>query len=219
MSCRNQIISRSHGVSPFGRLSSGTFPECLEYLDKPAFLNLRLTNRTFSTLCRRHVVHLVAEEMTAKRGIIWNTGSYIHNASKKGLHEIMSLLLSLKVPVNEVDMYGETALHVAARSGCETCIRSLFHAGADIDVQSRQEWTPLMLAARYGHVEAVVELIRDGASLNQRGFHGWTALHVAGQHGHQEVRNLLIEAGSSVEVKDNDGAKAGTEASFARCWG
>ena len=61
------------------------------------------------------------------------------------------LRLGPTLDVNALTEGGETALHVAAKSGCEASVSMLLEKGANVDLRDSQGYTPAMMAARYGH--------------------------------------------------------------------
>merc|ERR1712126_123626 len=72
-----------------------------------------------------------------------NTGP-LHDAAKRGNIELLRECLINRMPVNQADPAGNTALHWAARSGQSDCLAEL-------------------LAASHGHAECVEALLQAGA--------------------------------------------------------
>lgn len=140
--------------------------------------------------------------------------AYLQKLAEGHLHDIMTLFLVHQPPLNELDIRGQTALHVAARSGCVECVRRLLDAGADPNVVDRSRWTPLMLAARYGHFEVAERLLRAGADVNHQGFRRWTPLHLAVRNSREGVAALLLATGADGEITDDEGIPA--REAFAR---
>lgn len=60
--------------------------------------------------------------------------------------------------LHNVDSFGRTALHVAARKGCVECIGLLLDHGAMIDVKDSTGDTPLHVAASHNHLKAMEAL-------------------------------------------------------------
>ncbi len=103
---------------------------------------------------------------------------------------------------------GETALHAAARAGCERCLSDLLEFGADPEAGNREGWTALHLAAWRGSRECVARLIRAGADMEARTRRGMTALMLAAGEGAEEALEELIAAGAKGEARDHDGLSA-----------
>ncbi|WP_445362600.1 ankyrin repeat domain-containing protein [Microbulbifer sp. ANSA003] len=57
--------------------------------------------------------------------------------------ESLKFLLSKKVGINNQDVYGNTALHYAARNRHEQAIEILLSAGADVQLKNKDGITPL----------------------------------------------------------------------------
>ena len=94
------------------------------------------------------------------------------------VHMIHALSLSLSlslhlVPPHEQDAdvdeqeeeEGNTPLHLAAISGCESCIKLLLEK-SDEDAENNGGNTPLFLAAAKGHLAASLALIEGGADID-----------------------------------------------------
>lgn len=59
----------------------------------------------------------------------------------------------------------ETALHIAARSGCFDCVKVLVEAGADVNAKTKDGKTPLHLAKFKGQREVAEYLMSHGVDL------------------------------------------------------
>ena len=60
---------------------------------------------------------------------------------------------------------GETALHIAVRSGCLDCVKALVEAGADVNAKTKDGKTPLHLAKFKGQREVADYLMSHGVVL------------------------------------------------------
>lgn len=83
--------------------------------------------------------------------------------------------------LNMADVYGKTALHVAATSGRKLpLVRFLLEeARADINATDRRGWTALHFAVYNGNVELVQTLLEAGADPYQAGLEGETPVSIA----------------------------------------
>merc|ERR1712098_417541 len=70
--------------------------------------------------------------------------------------------------VNQIDEYGETALHRAANWNDVKIAKALIEAGAYVDVQDANGETALHYAAFHGHLEIGKVLVDAGADLKIR---------------------------------------------------
>ena len=80
-----------------------------------------------------------------------------------------------RLPVNQADPAGNTALHWAARTGHTACLQELTAVKqVAVDKQNKLGDTALLLAAAHGHSEAVRLLLEVGANTNLNNNQGRT---------------------------------------------
>src|SRR5918993_3102435 len=118
---------------------------------------------------------------------------------------------------------GQTALHIAARTGSADIVRLLLDAGAAVDArESWQSATPLMVAASGRHARVIKMLIDAGADPNARAAEtqlfigpgdesttytqiprgGMTALMFAAREGCVDCIGVLAAGGANVNYRD-----------------
>ena len=107
-----------------------------------------------------------------------------------------------------VNKWNESALHIAADRGHANIVRSLIHAGAQVNAINQWKATPLIAAAYWGHAGAVEALLLAGADQSLRADNGKTAVTVARQAEHLECLKLLKTApkkpqGGNKEARPN----------------
>jgi cytohesin len=90
---------------------------------------------------------------------------------------------------------GNTALAVAARSGCLDVVDWLLSLGADVDAGSAR-WTPLALACRDGHLAVVKRLVKHGTRTSSPSPAMASPLRVACGAVTPEVAEFLLDAGA-----------------------
>ena len=102
---------------------------------------------------------------------------------------------------------GTTALMRAARADVvdEECIRMLFWAGANPNIQDEDGWTALMWASSSENAELAKLLLEYNANPNIRGAYGATALINAKS---AEIMQLLLDAGAAPNIQVENGRTA-----------
>ncbi|XP_056639998.1 rabankyrin-5 [Diorhabda sublineata] len=129
--------------------------------------------------------------------------NFLHIAIKKGDIESALFLLTVQVDVNSrvQDPMLTPPIHLAARSGNETLVRSLILAGARVDDRDAQKRTALHIAAEAGNAPAVLALLQNDADYDAVDVENDNALHIAVREGHLNVvRTLLIESTIDAEA-------------------
>ena len=72
------------------------------------------------------------------------------------------------IDVNQVSMFGDRPIHVAAVRGSIDELTVLYENGADINAKGEYDYTPLLHAVEQGHIEAVKWLIGKGADVSSK---------------------------------------------------
>ena len=104
----------------------------------------------------------------------------------------MESLLQLPLDPDLADVFGHTALAMAAMKGNVAVVRLLLEAGADKDTTIHNHgYTALMLAAARGHLECVRLLLDAGADREKASRNGKTAAMLASTFGRLECVRLL----------------------------
>ena len=122
-------------------------------------------------------------------------------AVKSGNSEDLStLVLSCQDSINTADEYGDTPLHVAAKSGHLKVVEILLKNGGDGSCESFNVIgdTPLHCAVRCGYKEIVDVLLCEQRYLDLENEVGDTPLCLAVQCGHFEIAKSLLEKGACV---------------------
>ena len=123
-------------------------------------------------------------------------------ASKKGLVNVVTLLIEHGANVELQDENGKTALHHAVHS-CDV-LSCLIRNGADVNACKSMNCTPLMIASSKGYMNAVTLLLECGANMDQQDKNGETALHYAVKGNSSEVAHKLLSLGAS-QLCNNQG--------------
>jgi ankyrin repeat protein len=101
---------------------------------------------------------------------------------------------------------GDTALHLAAKSGELTAVSALVSRGAPVDVEGFSGSTALHDAAYEGHFDIVGQLVEAGADINAVCPSG-TPLISSMYEANHDVTRLLLDKGALIERAGDDPAR------------
>mmetsp|Transcript_466 Transcript_466/g.885 ORF Transcript_466/g.885 Transcript_466/m.885 type:complete len:373 (+) Transcript_466:1-1119(+) len=110
--------------------------------------------------------------------------------------------------VDEPDLQGRTALHVAATHGKVQAAERLLKASADVDAIDEDSATPLHRASERGDVELVSLLLQNNADVDAVDDEGMSALHLAAMKLGKEyiaVVQTLLKAKADPHLLDEEG--------------
>merc|ERR1740123_2778603 len=96
---------------------------------------------------------------------------------------------------NETDVFGCTALHMAAHRGSVDAVRDLLATNADANAREAWDETPLHFAAREGHAEVCGALLKFGVEANAVNASGFTPLVEAARAGKRASCSILLDHG------------------------
>src|SRR5436190_21046903 len=98
----------------------------------------------------------------------------------------------------DIDEFGRTPLHYAARDGDAGHVQRLIDDGADVNAADVNRWTPLHFAAQAVSAAVAAKLIEAGANVAIRDRFGNTPLFraVFSSCGDGSVIELLLNAGA-----------------------
>jgi ankyrin repeat protein len=82
-------------------------------------------------------------------------------------------------PLDETDINGQTALHIAAEHGNNLFIDLILKKGGNPNLKDNNGKTPLHIAAQKGYIECVKSLLNGGADPSLSDNNGSTPLHLA----------------------------------------
>lgn len=160
----------------------------------------------------------------------------LHYAARGGSAEIMKMLLAgnpieqlsaqtadeegllrpsgLEVFIDQKNIYGKTALHVAAKEGKLEVLKTILEAGANVTVIDENGWNAIHFAASEGKLEVAKYLNEvDGSLITEQTNEGETALHLAAaernDHFHlPPIYNWLVETCVDTKATDKRGWNA-----------
>ncbi len=126
--------------------------------------------------------------------------SALHCAVRVNCVENVRQLLNAGATPNNVQLFSETPLHIAACMGYDNCICLLIDHGACLEVlMGSMKMTALHLAAQDGNNTSVCHLLTGGANIYARNARGQSALHLAALAQSSETVEELLKFG---ETKD-----------------
>ncbi|KAH0615883.1 hypothetical protein JD844_026485 [Phrynosoma platyrhinos] len=152
--------------------------------------------------------------------------SVLHLAVKQGDEKVLNILLNHKEASLMKDLpngEGLTVIHLAVMANSVSCLRRLFAAGVDVNVQEQKSGkTALHLAVEQGNISLAGCLLLEGeAFVDSTTYDGTTPLHIAAGRGSTKLAALLKAAGADPhienfeplfeqdDVKDRDGEDEG----------
>jgi glycerophosphodiester phosphodiesterase len=136
------------------------------------------------------------KELSAIRSWERHDTSLTAIATENNSPEMLKLLLTAGFDVNQQDIEGETALHIAARFGYTDCTRVLLKTnnGQNPDLNIPEDtfgWTPLFTASTNGHLSNAEILLQSGAEFQRADQSGWTAKEHAALRGYLDIAELI----------------------------
>ncbi|XP_061225532.1 ankyrin repeat domain-containing protein 31 [Neopsephotus bourkii] len=107
---------------------------------------------------------------------------------------------------------GETQLHVAARRGNLSLVKTLISSGISVNEQNSAGWTAIHEASNRGFTEVILELLKAGANVNSRSLDGILPIHYAVSGNYLEAVRVLLQHGANPCERSNSGKSALDEA-------
>ena len=129
----------------------------------------------------------------------------LHVAAKEYCVAVLQLLIDRGADIEGADMFGRTALHLAAIWGNERSARLLIENGAAIEAKTLLGEAVLFSAVCSGSSSVVKLLLEKGANVEAIGSIGFTPLHEAARFGTADIARILLEYGAKTDVQDTNG--------------
>uniref|UniRef100_A0A2K6DYF7 Ankyrin repeat domain 44 n=1 Tax=Macaca nemestrina TaxID=9545 RepID=A0A2K6DYF7_MACNE len=108
--------------------------------------------------------------------------------------------------IDEINVYGNTALHIACYNGQDAVVNELIDYGANVNQPNNNGFTPLHFAAASTHGALCLELlVNNGADVNIQSKDGKSPLHMTAVHGRFTRSQTLIQNGGEIDCVDKDG--------------
>lgn len=125
------------------------------------------------------------------------------NAIDRRHIEVMQLLLSSGVNIEQKCGNGRTPLQAACYSGFLGAVILLVKHSADIAVRSADGSACLLIAAEKKHFAVVHYLLEQNDwNVNEVGTNGYSALHYTSRFNHVPITCKLIYKGANIDAKN-----------------
>ncbi|XP_055887018.1 transient receptor potential cation channel subfamily A member 1-like isoform X1 [Biomphalaria glabrata] len=124
------------------------------------------------------------------------------NINLNKITQVLKNLTTIKLLVDDKDIFGFTPLHYAATQGNLSALRILLQLGADVFEKDRQMLTAFHLAIIAGEYPIFLTLMQSqkGNMLREEcGKNGLTPIHLAAQFGQVNILKALMKRGSHCE--------------------
>jgi len=155
--------------------------------------NLDLKDQTAFNLLKESVLNYIKD-------------NYYKSLFTAAIYNIPKLILALKGKINidEMNIDGKTALHLAVEYDHHKVIEALVTIGANVQAKNNFGKTALHLAAQEGYTKAVSALLRaKKIDIEVKDDNTQTALYWAAKEGHIKIVKILLSAGAQVNVRNN----------------
>ena len=138
-----------------------------------------------------------------------NCTALMHAIRRKVDIKIIELILSKSdLNINDKDIYGRTALHIAIKYKNYDAFKVLIEKGANVNEIDYSGHSILMYSIYINEFSMAVNLIRHGAKVNYQDKTGCTPLMLASYYGDLILVERLLKAGASNDFKDNNNLTA-----------
>ncbi|XP_048247258.1 ankyrin repeat domain-containing protein 50-like isoform X2 [Haliotis rufescens] len=119
---------------------------------------------------------------------------------------VMDVIANTTIDINSSDVYGRTAMMVAAEHGHIEVFDFLVRKGCDISHKDKEGSNILHVTCRGGHVKMAEHVLSRGDfDINCKGQCGRTPLILAAFYGHRDVCDLIYGKEADVSQVDNKG--------------
>lgn len=116
---------------------------------------------------------------------------------------VQMLLRDQRDNINGMDLFGDTALHLAVLCSDSTAAKRLLTLGADVNARGKNNETELHHAVRGGNLVMSKVLVEGGADVNATSADGNTPMHLAAGHRYHCIVQLLLDGGNvNLEAKN-----------------
>ncbi|MES2677896.1 MAG: ankyrin repeat domain-containing protein [Pseudomonadota bacterium] len=157
----------------------------------------------FSNNIKAQIVNIISEDGDGIVGIT----SLMNATINEDVQSVKFFAKSGITAVNQKNIGGATALHIAARNGNVQIAEILIENGANVNVADNEGWTPLMRAALNKNSELIKIFLNAGANARKMNSLGETAIIHATSSGCLDCLEQLFSRYNFVENTDVDTLK------------
>ncbi|XP_044762829.1 uncharacterized protein LOC123319871 [Coccinella septempunctata] len=207
------ILNRKHNM--FVALKENNFDAFSECIKEGADIRSRDTDlSTCLHFAMRRPKTIKLTKFLLKEGLSTFKMKNLENQSplhiavtKTNLEVVEFLLKNFDTDINEMDSFKRTPAHLAAFSGNEHILNSLWNHGADFTKKDYTRFTALQYAALSGKPSAVQFFFnKDLFYKLDEAFGGFTTLHIAADDGLVKIVNYLLSKNVKVDARTDVGA-------------
>ncbi|XP_073202196.1 ankyrin repeat domain-containing protein 31 [Lepidochelys kempii] len=117
-----------------------------------------------------------------------------------------------KAGIKKRNAKGESRLHLAAKKGDLSLVKTLIASGLCVNLKDNAGWTAIHEASNRGFTEVILELLKAGADVNSKSLDGTLPIHDAVSGNYFKAVNILLHHGANPNEKDKYGKNALDEA-------
>lgn len=125
----------------------------------------------------------------------------LHLAAKGKMVDVINAVKNEK-NLLEVDTRGDTALHIASRSGNDKILAAFFPTPNMVNDDGN---TPLHISCMFGNEQGVKFFIQKEGNIEIKNAFGQTPILLAAQEGHSSIVSFLMTIGTNIWSQDEEG--------------
>ncbi|KAM7166346.1 ankyrin repeat domain-containing protein 31 [Macrochelys suwanniensis] len=118
----------------------------------------------------------------------------------------------IRAGIKKRNAKGESRLHLAAKKGDLSLVKTLITSGVCVNLKDNAGWTAIHEASNRGFTEVILELLKAGADVNSKSLDGTLPIHDAVSGNYFKAVNILLHHGANPNEKDKYGKNALDEA-------